>query len=1062
MRITIYILLILFSVSLNANSQTVRGRVTSKADNLPLAGVLITVKDNINKSVTDSFGHFSIDLVEGDYSLVLHLLGYNDLIVNVKVPLKETLEVQLASRIMNLNEVTVSTGYQTLSKERATGSFTVINRQQLEQQISTNILDRLEAVAGGLVINKSQTDQGAIMIRGLSSIVGPKSPLVILNNFPYEGDLGNINPNDVESISILKDAAAASIWGTRAGNGVIVITTKKAHYNQPLKVSLSSNVSLQGRPDLFYMPLISSNDFIEVEKMLYGKGYYRSRINTLGSPLSPVVEMLVRHDNNQLSAEEMEQRIGYLETIDVRNEYDKLVYKTGINTQHALSMSGGSEYYNWRIMGGYDNNRTTLKEQMERITTGFENSIHLFKNLTVISSLRYTQQNTAMGKQGYGSFASAYNELYPYAILQNPDGSSAPFYQYRQPYLETAGGGKLLDWKYYPLEDYRNLDQKSRLQDILLNLDLNYNVGNGISISAKYQYENQNVEGTSLKDKNSYFARDVVNSFTQIDKDGNVLYIVPKGGILDKDYSRTNSNQIRGQINFDQTFGDHELHALAGAEFRNNVNSRALSKNYGFNDDLLTFGNVDFTRTYPNFITGRNAFVPSSGTMYQTQLYYLSNFFNMAYTYKNRYTLSASARQDATNLFGVNTNDKWNPLWSAGLSWQISKESFYNINSLPLLKLRATYGFSGNADPSRSAVTTILYGANSPYTQTPYATFSQFGNPELKWETIRTINFALDFGSKNSRISGSLEYFKKKGTDLLGNSPLDPTTGSGLNLLKNAASMKGNGVDIEIRAINFNGRFKWLTNLNLSRYKDRVTDYYLSSIRASNFMTSAIGITGKVGLPVYSILSYKWAGLDPSTGDPQGYLNGVVNKNYATLTGATATIDDLTYWGSAIPTYYGNLGNTFSWQGLSLSIALSYKLGYFFRRQSIEYNGLYTNGKGHKDFAERWQNPGDEKWTSIPSLVYPAPTNRENFYKYSGALIEKGDHVRIQYINIEYSPKLSFLARLKISDFNLYANMSNVGLLWTANKKNIDPDYSRNLTSLPPSKTISLGLRAGF
>jgi hypothetical protein len=251
------------------------------------------------------------------------------------------------------------------------------------------------------------------------------------------------------------------------------------------------------------------------------------------------------------------------------------------------------------------------------------------------------------------------------------------------------------------------------------------------------------------------------------------------------------------------------------------------------------------------------------------------------------------------------------------------------------------------------------------------------------------MNLAVDFAIKDNRISGSFEYFTKKSTDLLGDAPIDPTAGSGLILQKNLAAMRGHGYDITLRSVNLDGKFKWLTNWNFSFYKDKVTDYYLSSLEASNFLTGSLGITGKAGLPVYSILSYKWAGLDPLTGDPQGYLNGVVSKDYAAITGPSTTINDLTFRGSAVPTYYGNIGNTFSWKSLALTVAVSYKLGYFFRSQSVDYSALFINGIGHSDYALRWQKPGDETKTSVPSLVYPSQQARDDFYTYSDVLVEK-------------------------------------------------------------------------
>jgi TonB-linked SusC/RagA family outer membrane protein len=1052
---------LLFTLHLSLKAQLIRGWVTDQQNHAGISGVVISVPDLTLKTSTDSAGYFTLKVAPGKYVLLLHSIGYNDLTITVSSPSNNQLLIPLTPSVTQLSEVSINTGYEKLPRERSTGSFSVVSKSQIEQQVSTGLLSRLEAVAGGLMINKTQSSEGSIVIRGLSTIAGPKNPLIVLNNFPYEGDPNNINPNDIESITILKDAAAASIWGTRAGNGVIVITTKKAGFDQPFKINVNAAFGVQDKPNLNYIQSMASSDFIDLEQMLYQKGFYQDRINTIGTALSPVVDILLQRDNHQLTELQAQQHIDQLRNIDVRNQYRDFVYNKGTNQQYSLNMSAGSDKFNWIIRGGYDGNKSTLSEKYQRASITFENTVLPFKNLTLTSSLSYANQNNRSGKQGYGSFSSAYAQLYPYARLRNTDGSAAPFYQYSRSYLESAGDGKLLDWTYYPLTDYQHIDQRQATRDLLINFDLTYTILKGLTVSGKYQYEDQQVSARALYDKDSYFARDLINSFTQIDEDGNISYIVPKGGVLNNDNRIIKSNQFRGQLNYNRIFGDHEIHALAGAEIRNIKTDRTLGKIYGVNQNLTT-ADVDFTRPYPNYITGEEYFIPSGVLLDKTNLYYLSQFFNASYTYKEKYTASVSARKDAANLFGVNTNDLWNPLWSAGLSWQLAREGFYHLDFLPSLKIRATYGFSGNADPTRSAVTTISYGANSPYTLSPYATFDQFGNPDLKWETVKMMNLAVDFAIKDNRISGSFEYFTKKATDLLGDAPIDPTAGSGLILQKNLASMRGHGYDITLRSVNLDGKFKWLTNWNFSFYKDKVTDYYLSSLEASNFLTGSLGITGKAGLPVYSILAYKWAGLDPLTGDPQGYLNGVVSKDYAAITGSSTTIDDLAFRGSAVPTYYGNIGNTFSWRSLALTVAVSYKLGYFFRSQSVDYSALFINGIGHSDYALRWQKPGDETKTNVPSLIYPSQQARDNFYTYSDVLVEKGDHVRLQYINLSYQPPSAFLKNLHFSNMSIYANISNVGLLWTANHKHIDPDEARSLVSLPNPKTVTLGLRAGF
>jgi hypothetical protein len=440
-------------------------------------------------------------------------------------------------------------------------------------------------------------------------------------------------------------------------------------------------------------------------------------------------------------------------------------------------------------------------------------------------------------------------------------------------------------------------------------------------------------------------------------------------------------------------------------------------------------------------------------------------FANGAFTFKSTYTLSLSARKDASNLFGLNTNDQWNPLWSAGVSWHLSNETFYKSVFIPYMRLRATYGFSGNINPAMVAATTIAYfDSPSPYTNLPYSRFSNYYNPELRWETSRMINVGVDFKLVKNIVSGSIEYYQKKGADLFGTVPLDYTSGIGATVVKNVASMKGNGVDVELKSINLNRQIQWTSTLNFSYYKDKVTDYYQNSLQGSRFISSeaVFPVTGIKGYPVYSIFAYKWAGLDPHTGDPMGFLNGEASKAYTSLIGSATKVTDLKYFGSAIPTIFGSFLNTISYKGLSLDFSMVYKFGYYFRKSSVNYSNLFSNWQGHADYANRWQKPGDEQATNVPSLIYPASSARDNFYTGSEVLVDKGDHIRLQYINISYDITGHMLQKAGFKAIVVYANTSNIGIVWWANKDHIDPDYNYGRYPLIDPETFALGIKLNF
>lgn len=1064
MKIKIILLCLLFISFFKASAQLIiTGHIVNEESKEPIIGLTVRL-NNSSLTLSNKDGSFLIRGSTIPDTVRFSSVGYKDFLFPVtQATHLQNLLIQLSPDIKSLQEVIVSTGYQTLPKERATGSFTVISNQKLNEQVSIDILSKLEPITSGLTFNRTTSQTPLINIRGLSTINGPTAPLIVLDNFPYEGDLTNINPNDVESITILKDAAAASIWGTRAGNGVIVITTKKARFNQSLQIDLNASVTVGNKPDLFYTTQMSSTDYIDVEKLLFNNGYYDSKITDPSHPaLSPVVDLLLAARNGTISGTSANSQINALRNIDVRNDFNKYLYQKSINQQYALSLKGGTINQSWLFSAGYDNNVNNLAAGYDRVNLRFQNSVNLLKKLQVNTSIYYTQSLTTNGKPGYGDITSGNNSLYPYAQFADVNGNPLAINTgYDQSYLATAGNGKLLDGNYYPLEDYKHIHNKTTLQDVTANLSANYQLLSFLNLNVQYQYERQNSNSNNFQDADSYQARGIVNQFTQISPSGVVTYAVPPGGLLDLSNQFIESHNVRGQINFNKNWGKNEINAIAGSEIRSvNTNGNA-DRLYGYNGQNLTYGNVDLTNPYPAFIDGASTYIPDLKSLSDTHNRYVSVFANAAYTYDSKYIFSISGRRDASNLFGVNTNDRWNPLGSAGLAWDISKESFYKLSWLPYLKARLTYGASGNVDLSRTAVTTIRYSSTSPYTQTPIAVYSNYANPDLQWEKTAMLNMGIDFRIINDRLGGSIEYYQKNGSNLYGSALIDYTSGIGSTVTKNAAAMKGHGIDLVLNSINTAGRLKWTTNFNLSFYNDKITSYYLADNEANLFVGPFPIISGLIGKPVYSILSFKSAGLDPQTGGPRGYINGAVSKDYNNLY-YNSKVEDLVYSGSALPTKFGSIGNTFNYKNAFVSFVITYKLGYYFKRTSIDYSNLFANGRGNADYSVRWQKPGDELHTNVPSLVYPAIVERDGFYDGSETLVEKGDHIRFQYITAGYEFNRKNFPRLPVKSFQLFANINNLGIIWAANKYHIDPDYYYSSNSLKPPLTISIGLKSSL
>ena len=1032
----------------------------------PVEGASVQDLVTHQATVTGIGGEFSLPRPAGPAKWVI--AGVNIITRDWTVQETDLQVIRVQTRVAELADVSVivNTGYQQVNKERATGSFVLIDSTLFNRSTGTDVLSRLSGVTSGMLIvgqpsNIPGTPSQTTSIRGLSTINANKQPLVIIDNFPYDGDLLNINPNDVASVTVLKDAAAASIWGVRAGNGVIVITTKKGTFNQPARLSFNSNYTISEKPNLVYSPSISSSDYIALEQMLFQEGFYGARINSrLRTALDPVQDMLVQQAAGQLSSQEAANSINGWKQIDIRSQADKYLYQRNKNQQYALSVSGGSSNDQYYISGGLDNNdgnNSFLKRNgYRRISVNASNTYVLF-NRKVELSAGIWYINSQVVNDGFS--VPAMPNPYPYAQLADAHGNALPIARYRAGYIDTAGQGKLLDWAYKPLDELQNANNIIGENEYRVNVGIKYRMPLHLTAEVKYQYGDLEAKTRNLYSQQTYYTRDLINSFTQINwATGAIAYPVPLGSILSLTNGSTVYQNLRAQLGYANTWNqDKQLSIIAGTEIRDQQATGSSYSYYGYDDQHGTTRPADFYNAYPNYITSAKTTIYPGQMVMGTTNRYLSYFSNAAYTWKNRYTVSASGRNDGSNLFGVSTNRKHVPLWSGGVSWDVSKERFYHWQAMPYLKLRTTYGYQGNLSTGLSALLTTQYLSANTFGSQQSAIVNP-PNPDLRWERVGQWNTGIDFSTKGDRLRGSLEYYVKDGVNLIGTIPLAPSLGL-TSFQGNVAGLKGRGVDVVLHTKNIAGAFQWMTSFLFSYNTDWISKYGIRP--ASNSFYVNGGVTPSIGKPVNALFSYRWAGLD-GAGNSQGWLNGKVSEDYAQIA-ATNDIRQLEYNGDRSPRFFGSLRNTFSYDQITLSFNVTYKLGYVFRRNSINYYSLFNSGYTYgMDYSKRWQQPGDERITNVPSLIYPVSSpNRDAFYNASTVLVDKGDHMRLQDIQLSYSVTKRQMKGwpIQLATFYLYAN--NVGLLWRANRDKIDPDIIPNgyYSAFPNPRSLSAGMK---
>lgn len=1065
--ITGIVLPVLISHAQNSGQlQTVTGRVISEETGKPLAGTTLILKNSGFTTIANETGEFTIKLSLPSDTLIARQVGYQAQQIFVSRGQNSSFTIRLRKSAAQLQEVVVSTGYQQIPKTRATGSFDFIDNKTLNEQTGVNILKRVEGVAGGVLFDNNKQVKGVskndvITIRGLSTINASIDPLIVLDGFIYDGDIDNINPNDIESITVLKDAAATSIWGARAGNGVIVITTMKGKFNQKLQVGFNASVSINEKPDLYYLPQMKSGDYIDVEQFLFNQGIFDARLNSPFYAVTPAVEIFQKRRIGMISAADSAKKINALKKVDVRDEYLKYFYRNALTQQYALNLRGGTKKNAFTFSVDYNRQAGELYDYARKINIRTGNTYRPAENIEINVGVYYTAQSSETGRRPYNSITINGTEI-PY--LQFADDQGRPLSVptlYKDSYTDTAGMGKLLNWKFFPLEDYKHNKSVTDREEIFANAGVSYSITDFLDLDLKYQYEKQNESSSLYSDEQSFYARNLINLFSRLDRStGVVTYVVPKGGVKINTGNERLSHTARGQLTFDKSWKDRNISAILGAEVREAELYTNTYSLYGYQPDPLTNSAVDFYNSYPTFISGVYQRISGSPGETKSINRFVSLYGNASYAFKNRYIFSMSARKDGSNIFGVSSNNKWKPLWSAGAAWNISNEPFFQSDFLSFLKFRATYGFSGNIDLSKSAKAVGRYTTAS-YTDFPAARINTLNNPDLRWEKVGMINLAIDFALPENRLSGSVEFYQKDGSDLYGPSSIDYTTSGFNTVVKNVACMKGKGVDLKLNSLNINKAFKWQTRFLFSYNTSKTTKYFGDeSDRINTKFGGGMAIEPVVGYPLYAIAAYRWGGLNEE-GDPQGYVNGRLSTDYEAIAdeGRLKGVNgNIVYVGPSSPVFFGSLGNTFSWKDLTLSFNFIYKLGYFFKKPVFTDNSLLV-GIGNPEYENRWKEPGDENKTNVPAFKYPVDYDRGAFYSYASVNVLKAGNVRLQYIDLRYDFSHWKKENSVFKSLEVFLNISDVGVIWTADKSGYDPDFPG---ILPPETTFSFGIKASL
>ena len=1013
----------------------------------PLAGATVReVPVNKNSSahavMVDHQGHFSFDIDDTSKSVVVSFVGYKPQTLTVGSDGK--LKVQMIPTAESLSEVVV-TGYQTLSKERATGSFAKINADDIKEQRISTVSDLLEGHVAGFNAGK---------LRGVTSMNGVTTPLYVIDGFPvekttndgygnWEDSTPNLNVEDIESITVLKDAAATSIYGARAANGVVVITTKRAQKGKT-DISVQMNLTTQ-KYKTYTGRFADAATIIGLEKewakdnpYLQDAGaqdYAKSTLDNMQYTMPGMVAILKGYAG-QMSKSEVDKLLANYASQGQRfyDEVDKYDRQNPIYQQYNVRIANANDVNSFTAsMSFRDNRSSTVGNTNNSLGLSMQNSLKLASWVTFDAGLFV---NFEKGNSRLADLASPGFETTPYSTLGTPANPyiSRQEDRYGESQLNTISLYKLYNLDINPFEELNYGYNKRNDFSARTYARFNVSLTDWLRFTTQFQYEKGKYETATLQDKRSLSVRNMVNQYA-VDKGGVAQFNLPYGNIYKRQFNGADNYNFRAQLDFNKTFAeDHRVTALAGFEMIENKNLYNNYTLYNYDPELLTYTLIDQKALNAGGGVWGWGMMTADNFAKDWELLnrFISYYGNAAYDYKGKYMATGSVRWDRTNLYASGSKYQKRPIWSVGAGWRIDQEEFmHGIDWLNMLKLRASYGIGGNIAKLSAPYLTMYYGTNNKV-DLPQGNVGNRPNPNLRWEKTYTFNTGLEFAMFNNRLNGVVEFYNKRGVDLLANSNGVATEGFGFNTyVINNGKMTNRGVELTLNAVAYTDRdWTWTLNGTLG-YNKNTVDYVNVEAPALFLQFDYPEAYPRVGVPYNAIYGFKWAGLSKD-GAPRVYdaEGNIVEGMQPTQ------VKDAQYIGTSIPITTGSFGTSLRFRNFTLSMLFLYEGGHMMRNGNLPLWSGY-GGWVSTEIANRWQKPGDEAFTDIPRInTAETPTygwDNDNMYTRSSATVVKADNLRMRNLSLSYELPKQWASAVYMKNVRLMAGMENVFTL-CANK----------------------------
>lgn len=1008
----------------------ITGTVTADGD--PLPGVSVLIKGSSTGTITDIDGKYSI---QAPPTAVLQFSFVGMTPVEIGVEGRNVIDVVMSDASQNLDEVIV-VAYATAKKYSFTGAAATLKGDDLAKLQTSSVSKALQGAVPGLQSASTSGQPGtdaSIRIRGIGSINASSSPLYVLDGVPYDGNINAINPDDIASVTVLKDAASAALYGSRGANGVIIITTRQGRTGEKAAVNAKVTFGVSGRAVPDYKQ-VSTNQYFE----LYWEAMRNQYVNN-GSTTEQAAQMASAGLIGRLMGtgpnpygEQYPQPVGTDGKLVAgarplwNDDWQKALEQTATRTDVGVNVSGGGQNNSYYFSLGYlDDKGIALGSGYKRFNLRSNITSEVTRWLKTGVNIGFTHSIQNYPTSEDSSTGNVINagrlmpSFYP-EFERNADGS----------YKLSTDGKRIPDFgAYRPAGATPNWNLPATLP-------LNKNERMRDEVSARTFAEISFPFFAGLKFKTSYNF-DLVNYNAWDYVNPAIGPAAITGGDSQRVNNRTFSWTWNNLFTYEHAFGNHHLNFLLGQE----------AYSYRF-DNLQAAREQMGMPDYSELVAGA---VLSEGTGYRNDYRLTGYLSRLEYDYHDRYFFSASYRRDGSSRFAAGT--RWGNFWSLGGSWRIDRERFMESSAswLSALLLKASYGAQGNDNLGTYYASEGLYEIVSNLGNSGLVSY-RLATPRLKWETNLNLNIGTEFALWNNRLSGSFDFFQRRSKDLLYSRPLAPSLGY-TTRDENIGALKNTGFDMELKGtVIDNGEFQWRLGFNLTHYKNKVTKLPLKDMPPSGSKKLAVGRS------VYDFYLREWAGVNPENGDPLWYVTGEDGTRSTTSVYADAT--PVFTGKSALPDVYGGVNTSFSYKGFDLSVLLVYSIGGSILNNDITMmlgNGSNPGRAWNTEILSRWTP--EHRYTDVPALS----TVNNSWTSASTRFLYDASYLRVRNVTLSYTFPQSITSKLRLNNLQVFLQGDN---LLTFNKVNgMDPEQGVDGTTYyryPAMRTVSGGITVGF